>query len=591
MRKQPGFTAVAVLALAFGIGVNTAVFTAFNAVAMRPLQAREAGQMVTLYRTTAEDRWGQDFSLPDYLYLREHNTVFSDVVASSHDWLTLSDLPGGQPNRSSGLSSIAGFRFPKKVTNGAEFVTASVVTENYFSVLGIEAVRGRTFRAGEDAAASATPVVLVSENFWQRRFARSPALLGKTIKLNRAAFTVIGITPAGFTGTNQNVPDIWLPISQLPLADIGIDWAGNREAGCCSLTGRLKPGVRPQQAQAEVSVLEDQLRQIHPPDSKYHKPGSITLWRANALAFHPDPDIYPIVGLTMGAVGLVLLIACANVANLQLAHSAARQKEIGVRLAIGASRARIIRQLLTESSLLAILAGAVGLVVSWWLLTLLVKGIAASLPPEWGTLALEVTPDPRSFAYTLIISLVAGVGFGLAPALQTSSPNLVSVLKQEGWQLGLLLTRGRLLNVFIAGQVSLSLLLLVCAGLLIRGSARSLHVDPGFDAKHVLRLETEFAGGTQYSQEKQTAIIADVIDRIRALPDVKSVSRGNAPLGGGWRRASVALNGERRAPGERAPETFYTYASASYFDTLGISLVLGRFYSDLEAAQKSLLQL
>jgi hypothetical protein len=220
LRKQPGFAAVAVIALAFGIGVNTAVFTALNAVAMRPLQAKNPAQMVTLYATGAEERWGTQFSLPDYAYFREHNSVFSDIVASSREWLTLSDSPTAPGPVSSGLSTIAGFRFPSKVTSGVEFLSAGIVTENYFSVLGVEAFRGRTFRPGEDDAVNAAPVVMISANYWQRRFNGDPDLLGKTIKLNNVSFTVVGITPKDFLGTNQNVPDVWLPISQLSLATV-----------------------------------------------------------------------------------------------------------------------------------------------------------------------------------------------------------------------------------------------------------------------------------------------------------------------------------------------------------------------------------
>jgi len=263
-----------------------------------------------------------------------------------------------------GLISSLGFRFPQTISGSTEFLTCAIVSEDYFSVLGIQASRGRTLGAGEDDLAGAPPAALLSENFWRRRFNSDPSLLGRTIKLNQASFTVIGMTPQDFMGTNQNVPDVWLPISKQKLVEPGDDWSHNADEDCCRLNGRLRPGVEMAQAEAEMSVLTEQARQLHSPLSKQRQPASITLGRGTPFAGHPDPTFTMAITLVMGAVGLVLLIACANVASLQLARAVARQKEVGVRLALGAGRARVVRQLLTESSLIAILAGGVGLLLS-----------------------------------------------------------------------------------------------------------------------------------------------------------------------------------------------------------------------------------
>ena len=418
--KHPGFTTLAVVGLAVGIGVNTAVFTAYKAVMLQPLDAKDPRQLVSLYRSSLHEPSAAGFSYPDFEAYRDHNHVFSGLIATAADELALTGVPGvsaGGGARGGGIARAFGFRFPSMLSGEAEFVRAEMVSKNYFSMLGVSAIRGRVFQSRDVRDLDAHPAVLMNENYWQRRFRADPKLLGKTLKLNGAAFTLIGITPHDFMGTNENVPDLWLPIRLSELVNHNSGFLHDREDICCRLYGRLAPGVTIGAAQAEMNVLADQVRSLHLPHSEGSKPVAIHLFPGSPFGVAQDSDqriIMRAFRLILFAVGLVLLIACANVASLQLARSAARQREIGVRLSLGASRFRLIRQLLTESALLGLLAGAFALVITYWVLRILVVQISAALPIEWGSLALHVEPDIHVFAYVFAISLLAGVLFGLA---------------------------------------------------------------------------------------------------------------------------------------------------------------------------------
>jgi hypothetical protein len=290
LRKNRSFTLAAVLALALGIGVNTAIFTAYEAVAQRPLQATDPSRVVNVYRSTAEDRWGESFTYSDYDYYKSHNSVFSGLIASAGTELALTGAPGAANIAGvwgGGISVAAGFRFPQTLSGSAEYLRGSLISENYVSVLGISTVRGRPFLPREDDVPGSPPVVMLSENFFERRFRSDPTLLGQTIKLNNAAFTVIGITPRNFMGTHEIVPDVWLPITKQALVQPGDDWLHNSEEDCCRLNGRLKPDLTMQQA--EMTLLAERVRQTHPPASKLSKPTSITLGRGTPLPAIPIP--------------------------------------------------------------------------------------------------------------------------------------------------------------------------------------------------------------------------------------------------------------------------------------------------------------
>ncbi len=387
-------------------------------------------------------------------------------------------------------------------------------------------------------------------------------------------------------GADENVPDVWLPITKQALVQPGDDWLHNAEEDCCRLNGRLKPGISMEKAEAEMSLLAERVRQTHPPASKLSRTASITLGRGTPFGGHPDATFTAIVLLVMGAVALVLLIACANVASLQLARSAARQKEIGVRLAIGAGRARLARQLLTESALLAILAGGIGLLFSWWTLRFLVYEISGSLPAVWGTLALEVDPNGHIFVYTIVISLAAGILFGLAPALEATKINLVSVIKEEAASLGGRLKKSRLRDILVMAQVAVCVTLLICAGLLVRGSARALNLDTGYETKNVLGIDLELPPGLGYSPQKQTALNQQLMERFRSVPGVISVSRGRPPAAG-LRETSVALDGHKLMSNGRPLTMWYNYVAPNFFDTLSLPIVRGRAFNSEEARARA----
>ena len=582
LRKNPGFTALAVSTLAIGIALNTAVFTAFDAT-VRPIQATDPGRIVAVYRSTVQDSNATAFNYPDYLYYREHNSVFSCLFAASGTDVSLSDAPNQDlrhqaTGAAGGITALIGIRFFQQMAGTAELGRAAMVSENYFSALGVNPVLGRGFAAQEPY-----PVVMLSYNFWARRFRSDPSLLGKTLKLNRKLFTVIGITPQDFIGTYPNAPSVWLPVSDWPLLEPGHDPLRNAHDECCGLFGRLKPGVTQHQAQADMTVLAEQLRQSYPLGSKNNRPVTISVAAASPFGLHPSSEAIAIVAALMSAVGLVLLIACANVAGLQLARSAARRKEIGVRLALGAGRGRLIRQLLTEASLLGIMAGGAGLLGSWFAERLLVTSVAAALPPEWGFLAINVNPDMRVFAYTLTVSLVTGILFGLTPALEASQPNLIQVVREEGARFAGRLRGLRLRHLFIAVQVAICLVLLIAAGLLARGSARAVRLSPGFETKNVLGLDIEMPPGIGYDAAKRNAIQRQMAERFRGVPGVREVTEGRVPLGGGVRMTSVLLDASVKQSETPRPVFSYSYVTPNYFDTLSIPIVRGRTFTDAEA--------
>jgi predicted permease len=462
------------------------------------------------------------------------------------------------------------------MAGGAEFVSSAIVSENYFSVLGVNAIRGRVFLPRDGHDLDAHPGVLISENYWRRRFGGDPNVIGHTLKLNGAGFAVIGVTPHDFMGTNQNVPDFWVPIRLYRFLHHESDLLHDREDHSCRLYGRLAPGVTLNAAQAEMNLLADQVRRLHMPRSDDSKPVTINLLPGSPF------DIVNVSGeafaflLILCAVALVLLIACANVASLQLGRSAARQREIGVRLSLGASRFRLIRQLLTESTLLGLLAGAVALLISWWVMRVLVVEVSAALPIEWGSLAVHVEPDVHVFAYVFAVSLLAGFLFGLVPALESSRPSLSSALKEEGARFAFRVGNAKLRDMLVTIQVCVCLFLLIAAGLLIRGSIRSVAINPGYETKRVVGMDINFPSGFGYTRQKQDAEERQVRDRIRSLPGVSSVTAGRQPAGGGLRMATVVLDGVKPENNAQTRTLFYNFVAANYFETLSIPLALGR---------------
>jgi len=581
LMHNPSFTLVAVLTLAVGIGVNTAIFTTFNAVALRPLEVPDAEQVLQVSRAGLGDR----FSYPDYIYLRDNDRAFSGLTALTSSVLSMTGVPASAASKQGGIAGAAGFYFPEALMGrNAEPVLGELVAGNYLRVLGVGPVMGRDFIQGEDDKPGAHPVLLLSENYWERRFARDPGILGRTLILNDVAFTVIGITPRDFTGTQPIVPSVWVPLAMRDRVEPGADLLHDRSAVCCSLYGRLAPGLASRQVEAETEALFRRLRNLYPDETPTNRQSKDHIVLTTASPFgHSEEELRTPVAFVLGAVSLVLLIACANVASLMLARSAARQKEIAIRLAIGASRGRLVRQLMTESALISVLAGGAGLMLAWWVLHLLMLQISDSIPMFWVTIALHLAPDQRVFAYMLLVSMVAAIGFGLVPALQASKPNLTSALKEEGGVFGGLRKSG-LRDLLVGVQVAVSLVLLIGAGLLARGSHRAFGIDLGFDYRRLIGIEFHTRASNQDPAQSQ-AVRRQMIRRIEGIPGVRSVSvASRAPLTGGVRFVSVAVQG-RTIDAQHGLESLYTLVTPDYFDTVGIPILRGRNFSEEDLRQ------
>src|SRR5581483_6326657 len=468
LRQKPGFTAVAVLALGLGIGVNSAILSTVNTMLLRPVVAERPEELAHVFIGSKKDlRVYDDFSYPDYLDLRDQNKAFSGLIARSMTSVALSR------GESRGLSA-----------GRAEVITGEVVTGNYFDVLGVRPRVGRGFLPEEGRTPNTHPVVVLSHALWQRSFNSDPALVGTSVYLNGHPFTVIGIAPPEFKGTKFALGmDFWVPIMMYGQLQGDDTWQTNREMNWwLSVFGRLKPGVTTAQAEADLKVIAEGIAKLHPKTSENTKI-NVVPENEGRLA-----EVFPIIRLSsllaMAVAGLVLLIACANVANLLLARAAARGKEIGIRLALGAGRWRIIRQLLTESVLLALAGGGLGLALAYRGADLM----EASVPPIPFVLDLPFTPDVRVLGWTLGISLLTGLVFGLAPAWHAARTDLVPVLKGDAASAGARGRRRGLRNLLVIAQIAISIIVLVCAGMFLRSLYNARSVDVGFQTDNLVSM-------------------------------------------------------------------------------------------------------
>src|SRR6202790_373677 len=583
LRKSPGFTAVAVLTLALGIGVNTAIFTAFDALILRPRPVKDPERLVSIFRTSpGESRGG--LSYPDYIYFRDHSKSFSDLSLLSYGIaVTSSDLPATGPESSSSIAGVVGFQLPQLLEGSAQPVGCSFVSGNYLPMYGATPLLGRIL-VPENDQPNAPPVVLMSGNFWQRRFHSDPKVVGSVLHLNGMAFTVVGVTPLNYLAGLPAVPDLWAPVAaKLNLGFSAKDFA-NRQVSAGFAGGRLRPGVPLTDAQAELNVLAAELRAGYP-DAERNR-GVKVLSASNNLSAI-EREMWGVVAAAMSAVALLLLIACANVASLLLGRAVARRKEIAVRLALGAGRWVLLRQLLTESMLLALLAGALGLPLGGWMLHGLVLQIASALPSFWGTIVLELTPNVRIFAYTFLVSCGAGIAFGLSPALQASKADVNSALKEESSAFGQRVSSSRLRGLLIAGQMAACLVLLISSALLLRGSQRALQIDPGYESRHVVFLQMYDPANLHYSQARLLQLNRDIIQGIAGLPGVESIAQASRGPLGGTRWVPVVPEGATLpspdASGSEPSTAGYSYVTPNYFAGLRIPIVRGRLFSPREA--------
>jgi predicted permease len=566
LTRNARFTMAAVFALGLGIGVNDAVFTAYKSFVNRPLDARDPHGMVNLALNRPLGARQFTFSYPDYEAYRDSAKSFNGLIAYMTDHLAVSDTAVRRP---SGAAR-------------AETAFVYVVSENYFGVLGVNAVRGRTFDAVRTAELVASPSVLISENYWQKRFAGDPSVLGRTIRLNGAQVAVMGVTPLDFVGTGMSAPDIWLPLSLAPFVHANDSWLRDRDTQRIRMFGRLAPGVSAAQAQAEMTLLTDRLRPLHDPRGPSASPATAIVWPGSPspLPLTSYPGAILAIVFVMGAAALVLIVACANVGSLQLARATTRANELHTRAALGASRLRVVRQLLTENALLGLLAGLVAFASTWALLRIAVKLVADSLPPGNGTLVFDVTPDLSSFTYIFAISVAASLLFGVAPAIE-SSRTALEVATRIGTPSA---RRRRLQDVLIASQVALSLVLLIVGSMMVHGAVNAISTDPGYDNTRLVMLDIQFPEGARYSADRKDALVRDLRARLASLPGVAATTAARPPSTAPYRTAAVALDHEATTVSRSQSALRYGYVEANYFQTMGIPFALGRGFASSGSA-------
>ena len=549
--KNPGFTLVAALSLAVGIGSTTTVFGLLNAMLLRPLPVRDAASLVSVNKPTSDGNVQiHTISYPDYGDYRAGTAnVFSDVIAWTE--VPASVELGGQLEQTYGM----------------------LVSGNYFPTLGPRVALGRLIQPDEDRAPGASPVVVLSFAFWQGRFASDSSILGRVVALNGHPFTVIGVTSPGFTSTyGAFAPSFYAPLmmQEQLVARPGI--LSHRGYSNLKITARLKPGVTPEQAHAALNLVDAQVEAASPQIGETSRRPNLGVEFA-PIGAYPGSMLVAVLGIAaglMGIVGSVLLIACANVAGMLLARATVRRREMGVRLAVGASRRRLIRQLLTESSLLFLTAGTLGVLLTFWLTSLI-----ATIPvPVAIPFALEVQIDWRVLGFTLLLALGTGIVFGLAPALEASRTDLQSVLKDAVPTTGS--RRSRLRHAFVIGQIALSLVLLVGAGLAARALSYGQTVYPGTNPETVLTatLNPEPLG---YSVPRGRVLYQQLIENLEALPAIEATSmvRG-LPIGMGYGRSGITVED---AADQGSLQIESNTVGPRYFETVGVRVVNGREFT------------
>ncbi len=543
LRKNPGFTAIAVLTLALGIGANTAIFSVVYAVLLRPLPYASPSQLFTAFQTNRQQGIEETgCSYPNYEDWRAQNNVFSEMAGVVGHQLTLTGR--GEPT----------------------VVNASVVTAEFFSLLGVKPLAGRVFSPA-DGRRGAPPVALISEGLWRARFGADPNLLGSSIDLDKRPFTVIGVMPAGFPTPFFNVPqDVWIPLPQDPVFSTFMPPRGTH---MLPVIVRLKPGVSVAQAQAEMDAISQRLAQEYPAVN--------TGWTVRLVPLQKEivGDVKAALLVLLGAVGLVLLIACANIANLLLTRATSRAREIAVRATLGAGRARIIRQLLSETAVLGLLGGIAGIALAYWGVQALSTLLPSSLPQ-----LNPVRVDRFVLGFALLLSAVASCVFGVAPAWFAANSNLQGSLREGGGRSGESRNRRHARSFLAAGEIALAMVLLVASGLLLRSFAKLTSVSPGFDAQHIVKADVSLPQ-FQYSTPRQwTAFSNELLARIQAQPGLQdSAIVVPLPIVQGFVNLGFDIVGIPRASSSESRTADYASVSPGYFRVMGIPLLAGRFFS------------
>ena len=548
--KRPGFTLVVVTTLALGIGANATIFTWIKAVLLASLPGIEQPEKLVEIWGATRNNSALSSSYVDYLDYRDQNKILSGLIA--HQVLPLNLGRSEKPER----------------------VWGAIVSGNYFDVLGVKALIGRTFLPEEDRTPNTHPVVVIGYGLWERRFGADPNVLGRTITLNEHDFTVIGVAPKDFGSPFAGLAlDVWTPVMMkdyvarphFSLTDRGSRWL--------MVMGRLKPGATVPQAQANIAAIASHLEQEYPQTNEQL---GVAVYSVMQSPFSLKQDMRPALAILMAAVAVVRLIACANVANLLLARATSRRKEIALRLALGGSRGRLVRQMLTESFVLASLGAALGLVIAFWT----ARSLAAFLPPYASRATFDTRPDAVVFAFTLALTVITTLLFGLAPTLHASRQDLVTAMKDNTAIVGRGPRKVSLRHALVITQVALSMVTLISAGLFVRSLRQAYRADPGFDPHGVLLASFDpFLSG--YDESRGREFYRRLVERVSAVPGIQSatVARRLPLTAGGIAFATVAIDGYAPAKDEDMRLNYET-VGPQYFQTMRIPLVRGRDFNE-----------
>ena len=551
--KSPAFTLVAVVSLALGIGLNTAIFSVVNVLLIRPVPVVKEQDRLMWLRAS--------ISYPDYLDYAEQTKSFSGMAAAT------------------GTSE-----FSLSSNGEPEIIKGEYVTGNYFEVLGVGAFKGRTFDKAEGEIP--TSVVVLSEHLWRTRFDSDPSIIGRQISINGLGFTAVGVTPKNFIGTEAGLTrELWVPLSMQPVlnppeagraADPFSNRFKERDSHWLEVFARLNPGVSREQAGTELSTVARHVAETYRGKVDAETLRSVQLLRMSGGMDPRDAqEALPLAGIVMAVVALVLLIACANIASLLLARAASRRRETAVRQALGASRSRLVRQWLTESVLLGVAGGAVGLLLAWWANQALISYLQTT-----PLASLELGLDYRVLAFTLIVSIVTGIVFGLAPALQASRLDIITALKSEGaWQHT---GRSRLRALFVTAQLTLSVVLLIGAGLFIRSLQNANRIDPGFRVERALTVPLNL-GLLRYNETEGSNFYRNLLSRIQEQPGVERASLVRfQQLGFSSAQYQVMAEGSVAGPTEEGVSVGFNVVGPNYFKTMETPLLRGRDFAETD---------
>jgi len=569
LKKSPGFTFVAVLSLALGIGANTAIFTIINAVFLHPLPVEVPSRLAEMFtHDTLTVDANTNFqltgtSLPNYEDYRDQNTVFAGLA-------------------------VVTFPIPLNWGGQAEplQLNAMLVSGNFFDVLGVKPYRGRTFIADGDKKIGGNPEVVLSYSLWAQRFGSDNKFIGQTITLNGTPYTVVGVTPPGFKGiVSLGRPDVlWVPMTMRDYVLTGQlkDLENNRRFRWTSIVGRLRPPVGFAEAQAAMKTIASGLEKEYPRENKGR---TVELYPLNesALGINQRKQFSLAGGVLMGVVGLVLLIACVNLANLLLAQAAKREKELSIRAAMGAGRARLVRQLLTESAVLSLLGGLAGLLVAYW-----GRNVLWSFrPPFLLDGSIDLSFDARVVGFTLLISVLTGLLFGIIPAIKASGTDVNEVLKTGGRGGALGWTHNRLRGLLVISEMALALVALVGSGLFLRSMQNAQQFNPGFDSQNLLQMNFDL-GALRYDKDHGQQFFRDVIERAKTVPGVAAASLSSNGIFAGGISATIFREGEQTDPNNRGTLVVFDDVTPGHFATMRIPLLSGRDFTDFDRENTSL---